>query len=90
MYIYTYSVNVCILYILFILLLFRVSHRKFPIDMAGFAINVCLLMKHPNVLIGKDKAGKLSKPGHLESNLLEQLVSKELLECRGPPKEVSY
>ena len=58
--------------------------------MAGFAIHLCLLMKHPNVEIGKDKDGKLCKSGYLETNLLEQLVEKESLECRGPPDEVCY
>ena len=56
--------------------------------MAGFAIHLCLLMKNPSVVIGKDRNGRLSKPGYLETNLLEQLVDKDLLECRGPQDEV--
>ncbi|CAI8034522.1 Galactosylgalactosylxylosylprotein 3-beta-glucuronosyltransferase 2 [Geodia barretti] len=63
------------------------SERPFPIDMAGFAIHLCLLMRNPKVLIGRDRQNRLSKPGYLESNLLEQLVDKDLLECRGPPDE---
>ena len=62
--------------------------RVFPIDMAGFAINLCLVMAHPSVVIGNDKKGKLSSPGYLESNFLEQLVEKESLECYAPSKEV--
>ena len=65
------------------------SHRPFPIDMAGFAVHLCLLMNYPTVVIGRDRSSKLSKPGYLESNLLEQLVKKEALECRGPSDEVS-
>ena len=56
--------------------------------MAGFATHLSLLMIHPSVVIGKDKHGKLSRPGYLETNLLEQIVKKEQLECRGPPDEV--
>ena len=64
--------------------------RPFPIDMAGFAINLCLLMQHPTVVIGKNRDNKLSKAGYLESNLLEQLIEKEELECRGPEDEVGW
>ena len=63
-------------------------NRPFPIDMAGFAVNLCLLMKNPKAFVGRDSNNKLSKPGYLESNLLEQLVDKDALECRGPPDEV--
>ena len=63
--------------------------RKFPIDMAGFAVHLCLLMAHPGVVTGKDSNGKPSKSGYLESNLLEQVIDRNSLECRGPSDEVS-
>lgn len=62
--------------------------RKFPIDMAGFAVHLCLLMAHPGVVTGKDSNGKPSKSGYLESNLLEQVIDRNSLECRGPSDEV--
>ncbi|XP_077291573.1 galactosylgalactosylxylosylprotein 3-beta-glucuronosyltransferase I-like isoform X2 [Arctopsyche grandis] len=49
--------------------------RPFPIDMAGFAINLHLLKKHPNaVFTHKVQAG------YQESEILRQLITKDELE----------
>ena len=49
--------------------------RPFPIDMAGFAINLQLLLDHPSANIDVK-----AQRGHLESSLLKQLVKQEDLE----------
>lgn len=50
-------------------------YRRFPVDMAGFALNVNLLLDKPKVFIN------INAPiGFLETNLLESLVSIEELE----------
>ena len=56
--------------------------------MAGFAVNVDLIMKHPEAIIGTDKNGKTSVPGYLEPDFLSQFCSRETVECRGQ-KEAS-
>ena len=61
--------------------------RSLPIDMAGFAVNVDLILKHRDAVIGKNKNGKISLPGYLEPDFLEQLCTRETVECRGQ-KEV--
>ena len=62
--------------------------RSLPIDMAGFAVRVELIVAKPNVLIGVDKSRKRSKLGYLESDFLENFVSRDTVECRGNNKEV--
>ncbi|XP_014671855.1 PREDICTED: galactosylgalactosylxylosylprotein 3-beta-glucuronosyltransferase 1-like [Priapulus caudatus] len=52
-------------------------HRPFPIDMAGFAINLRLLLNHPNVAF-KLKA----EIGYQESLLLKEIVTISELEPR--------
>ena len=49
--------------------------RPFPIDMAGFAINIKLLLDNPSAVIDIDAA-----QGHLESSLLKLLVTRDELE----------
>lgn len=50
--------------------------RPFPIDMAGFAINLKLLFDNPSAIID------LNAPrGHLESSLLKLLVKRDGLEA---------
>ena len=49
--------------------------RPFPIDMAGFAINIKLLLDNPSVVIDIN-----APQGHLESSLLRLLVTKDELE----------
>ena len=64
-------------------------YRSLPIDMAGFAVNVDLILKHRDAVIGKNKNGKTSVQGYLEPDFLEQMCTRETVECRGQ-KEVSY
>ena len=49
--------------------------RPFPIDMAGFAINVKLILDNPSAVIDTD-----APRGHLESSLLKLFVTKDELE----------
>ncbi|XP_039293312.1 galactosylgalactosylxylosylprotein 3-beta-glucuronosyltransferase 3-like [Nilaparvata lugens] len=51
------------------------TDRPFPIDMAGFAINLQHLLAHPEV-----KFSFKVKMGHQESVFLDQLTKKEDLE----------
>lgn len=49
--------------------------RPFPLDMAGFAINLELLFKHKDAWFSYEVQG-----GHQESEILRQLVTKDQLE----------
>ncbi len=49
--------------------------RPFPIDMAGFAINVKLILDNPSAVIDTD-----APRGHLESSLLKLFVTQDELE----------
>ncbi len=51
--------------------------RPFPIDMAGFAINLHLLLSHPSA-----RFSLLSPRGMQESHILKMLVRPEDLECK--------
>ncbi|XP_064400334.1 galactosylgalactosylxylosylprotein 3-beta-glucuronosyltransferase sqv-8-like isoform X4 [Halichondria panicea] len=62
--------------------------RSLPIDMAGFAVRVELIVAKPNALIGVDKFGKQSKLGYLESDFLGNFVNRDMVECRGNNREV--
>ena len=64
--------------------------RKIPIDMAGFAVNVEVLMKNPLVWFGKMAGGGVVRDGFLETEFLSQFVSKDGLECRSYEKEVMW
>ena len=44
--------------------------RQFPIDMAGFAVNIQLLFTHPEAQFSLE-----AKRGHLESSLLSGLIT---------------
>ena len=57
--------------------------REFPTDMAGFAINLCLFLKHPHVLLSST-----AQIGAIETNILEYFVTRKDVECRGSDKEV--
>ena len=59
-----------------------------PIDMAGFAVNLRLLLARPDVWIGKDPQGRDTKVGQLETNFLEHFTTREKVECRGLNSEV--
>ena len=61
------------------------SGRTFPIDMAGFAINLCHLLKVP-----KAEFDNNVPPGRLEDTFISLFLSKqEELECRGSDNEAS-
>ena len=49
--------------------------RLFPIDMAGFAVNLQLLLDHPSAQLNVTAAR-----GHLESSLLKWLITHKELE----------
>ena len=57
--------------------------------MAGFAIHLCQFFKYSKVKVGVDVYGKLSKNGHLETDLLEHFTTKSEVECRGSETEVN-
>ncbi len=62
--------------------------RSFPIDMAGFAVHVNLILSKPKVKIGFDRNEKKSKLGYLESDFLEHFANRKTVECLGSNKEV--
>lgn len=62
--------------------------RQFPIDMAGFAIRVELILSNPNVWMGFAESGRPSSMGYLESNFVENFATRESVECRGNNREV--
>ena len=64
------------------------SSRKMPVDMASFAVNVTLILQRPNLKVGIDVHGRDSQRGHLETDFLEHLTTRELAECRGSNSEV--
>ena len=69
---------------------FYIPSRKFPIDMAGFAVNIKAFTEHPDVWVGKDKDHNQVVIGYMETVFLEMLaVTHEALECRSNPEEVS-
>ena len=63
-------------------------NRKIPIDMAGFAVNVEVLMKNRYVWMGRMEGGQVVRDGFLESEFLSQFVTRKDLECRSYEKEV--
>ena len=62
--------------------------RKFPLDMAGFAINVTGLLEKPEIHVGLEPDGKPNPLGYLETRLLQKFVTRETVECRGSRTEV--
>ncbi len=62
------------------------KERDFPIDMAGFAVNLELILKYSGAEFRR------SRSGWLETDFLHQLdITVEDLECRdGHLKEVGY
>ena len=62
--------------------------RMFLVDMAGFAIHLCQFFKHPKAIVGVNIHGNSSKPGYLETDLLEHFTSRSAVECRGSETEV--
>lgn len=62
---------------------FWAKQRKFPIDMAGFAIHLCLLVQHSEALMSNT-----AQLGSIESEFLSQFGTKDSVECRGSHDEV--
>lgn len=62
--------------------------RKFPLDMAGFAINLRGLLEKPEVQVGLEEDGSPNPLGYLETRLLQKFVTRETVECRGSMTEV--
>ena len=56
--------------------------------MAGFAINLRLLLEKPNVVFGRDIRGNVPETGHLESDFLEHFTTRDSVECLGSETEV--
>jgi galactosylgalactosylxylosylprotein 3-beta-glucuronosyltransferase 3 len=52
-------------------------NRAFPIDMAGFAVNLDLLLSYP-----KAEFEVFGQPGYLEPNFLKQIITKNDLEAK--------
>ena len=63
--------------------------RKFPVDMAGFAINLRYFLKKPSVMVGLNVRGHSSRNGYLETDLLEHFTTKGTVECLGSNHEVN-
>ena len=49
--------------------------------MAGFAINVDLILKNKNAVLGMDEHGKVNR--RLEDTFLKQFTTRETAECLG-------
>ena len=59
--------------------------RAFPVDMAGFAVNLCQIVNQPFA-----KFESSVPRGHLENSFVLNFVStQDDIECRGSNKEVS-
>ena len=66
--------------------------RKFPIDMAGFAVNVSLLLEYPDALFGYNPhARSKAEGGWQETRFLENFAigrNDSRVECLGSDTEV--
>ena len=56
-------------------------HRPIPIDMAGFAINVDLIVRNEDAVLGQMSNG--TSCSILETCFLEQFTTRETAECIG-------
>ena len=56
--------------------------------MAGFAIHLCELVKHPKARVGVNIDGQRSEIGYLETDLLQHFTNRSSVECRGSETEV--
>ena len=65
--------------------------RHIPVDMAGFAIHVSMIVRKPKVRFGfKSDQVHHSKAGYLEPDFLKSLgTNRKTVECRGMENEVS-
>lgn len=66
--------------------------RNFPLDMAGFAVNLKLLLEYPDALFGYNPHSRFkAEGGWQETRFLENFVSRRddpKVECLGSHKEV--
>lgn len=62
--------------------------RAIPIDMAGFAVNLKLVLEKPRVVFGRNVHGGVSRYGYLESDFLEHFTTRAKVECMGSETEV--
>ena len=66
-----------------------VSYRRFPIDMAAFAVNIRMILDKPNAWMGYRPDGTKVGQGRLETSFLEHFAEDKMkLECRGHESEV--
>ncbi len=56
--------------------------------MAGFAIQVTVLLSKPDVWVGFDELGEPTQRGYLGTSFLEKFTSRDAVECRGNDREV--
>ena len=56
--------------------------------MAGFAIHLCELVKHPKARVGVNIHGQSSRIGYLETDLVQHFADRSRVECRGSETEV--
>ena len=65
--------------------------RTFPMDMAGFVINIAHFLDKPDVKMGftTQKGRRVPvKDGHLETDYLGNFATRDTVECRGSNSEV--
>ena len=56
-------------------------HRPIPVDMAGFAINIDLIIRNEDAVLGQMSNGR--ECSMLETCFLEQFTTRETVECIG-------
>ena len=56
--------------------------------MAGFAVNLKLVLEKPRVAFGRNVHGGVSRYGYLESDFLEHFITRAKVECMGSETEV--
>ena len=56
--------------------------------MAGFAVHLCQLFKHPQAKVGINVHSQNSQIGYLETDFLQHFTDRSRVECRGSEKEV--
>lgn len=56
--------------------------------MAGFAVNLNLVLEKPRVVFGRNVHGGVSRYGYLESDFLEHFTTRAKVECMGSETEV--
>ena len=63
--------------------------RTFPIDMAGFAVNLRLILENSLAHFGRTLSGEISRKAHLETDFISLFrIPQEELECMSDNKEV--